>query len=359
MKKIMVIGCMNSRNNSTFGGAEKTMVMLANYLVKKGYEVSLCSIDGNSKMYDIDAKVIFEGKELNNYNKLSNHWEMLVNTNRYLKKYRPDIVISFWLQPVAYGFVLAKLFKMKLFYSERNDPKREYGFISRILRKIAIVMSDGLIFQTQDALNYFKKYSEKSIVIPNPIYFTKEQYPYIEKKDNRIVNVGRLSEQKNQSLLIDAFYQISKQHTDVTLEIYGYGSLEEELRSQIQNLDLKNRIFLKGTSKNILDEIKSARLFVLSSKYEGMPNALIESLGLGIPTISSDCPIGGPKFLIQHGENGLLFKNNDIDDLVEKMNTLLSNKEKSNKYAMKGRKILDKLNQDKIFSIWESFVNNI
>ena len=353
-KKVMIIGSLNGKNTGKFGGAEKSMVYLANWL-SKCEEVYLVSVEGDGSSYPIYDNVIYIQKEIKYGNRIKNQIQMKKNTIEVIEKYKPDVLVGFWIHPLFYAIKKSKKYGIKMFYTERNDPNLYYNFITKLMRKITLNSLSGLIFQTHDAMNYFnKKVRKKSCVIPNPIYFKNESNEV--HFDNRIVTVGRLTEQKNQSLLINAFKKISIKYPSLILEIYGDGKLNNDLKELIRDLKLQEKVFLKGTTKNILQEITGARLFVLSSKYEGMPNALIEAMGLGIPSISSDCPCGGPKELIDNGKNGFLFKNNDIDDLIKKMDLLLEDDLLSKKISVESRKICVSNSPDNIFERWLNFI---
>ena len=201
---------------------------------------------------------------------------------------------------------------------------------------------------------------DKSIVVMNPIYIDKNEFHYIENKDNRIVSVGSLSEQKNQMLLIDAFAQIEKKHPNLIMEIYGEGELRKTLQDQIDKYHLENKIFLKGTSKDVLKLIHSAKIFILSSLYEGMPNVLIEAQGLGIPCISSDCPPGGPANIICNHNTGLLFENNDLQSLVEQLSYALEHPQKMQEMSRRAYETVY-INHDlkTIFEKWECFIEKV
>ena len=112
---------------------------------------------------------------------------------------------------------------------------------------------------------------------------------------------------KNQKILIEAFSKIEGAYPEYELIIYGEGSLRETLEKQVRDLGIEQKVKLPGNDANVLEKIRDAGIFVLSSNYEGMPNALIEAMALGIPSISTDCPCGGPKTLVQPYINGLLF----------------------------------------------------
>lgn len=360
--KIMILGTLPKLNkkNRSFGGAEKNMIYLAGYLVNKGYEVIFCSVEGDDLIYSIDEKVKVFLTSVKTKNRILLQLQALIRTRKVIKQVNPDIIVSFWLHPTFYAMTLLKQYK--IIFCERNNPETIYGRFSKKLLRYVFKKSHGLIFQTQGVLDQFPDLDleKKSIVIPNPIYIDKEIFEYIELKDNRIVTIGRLTEQKNQKILIDAFARIEKQYPHLILEIYGEGHLEENLQKQIYDYHLENKIFLKGTNPDVLKLIHSAKLFVLSSLYEGMPNVLIEAQGLGIPCVSSNCPPGGPAYLIDHRQTGLLFENNNLDSLVEQMYFALENEDEIKKISKNAyNSVYVKHDINVIFGEWEAFINKI
>ena len=159
-----------------------------------------------------------------------------------------------------------------------------------------------------------------------------------------------------QILLIEAFYHIHREYPELILEIYGEGYLKEELQNLINSLGANEYIFLRGVTKNILDKIYGARLFVLTSKYEGMPNALIEAMCVGTPVVSSDCPCGGPRELIDDGVNGILFREGNLDELIIAIKYALK---KDEKISLKAKKICDSNSEDEIFNKWVEFIMRV
>ena len=241
-----------------------------------------------------------------------------------IKKESPDIIIAFLPEP-SFRLMVAKAFlPVKTIISVRNDPNVEYdNYIKRLLVKVLYTKADGFVFQTPDAREWFpKKIRQKSVIIPNLIDEKFFCEPYTGKREKTVVNVGRLVEQKNQKLLIDAFYEFRKVHSDYRLKIYGDGPLKNELKEQIERLELVGSVKLMGEVFDIKKEIYKAGMFVLTSDYEGMPNALMEAMALGVPCISTDCPIGGPRFLIRSSDYGLLVKTgseNEVKNAMEKI----------------------------------------
>ncbi|WP_052476256.1 glycosyltransferase [Cohnella kolymensis] len=221
-------------------------------------------------------------------------------------------------------------------------------------------MIDGFVFQTQGAQRYFPHSIQKrSVVINNPVYMKFDDYRIPNERRKVIVNVGRLHKQKNQRLIINAFAKISNDFPEYTLEIYGEGELKRELETQINDLKLSDRVSLKGTTKNLMNEIVNASLFVLSSDYEGMPNALMEAMALGIPSISTDCKPGGARELINSGINGFLCNRNSEDELSECMKYILENPSKATDMGIQAKAICTTHSTNEVFNKWEKYLLSV
>lgn len=187
--------------------------------------------------------------------------------------------------------------------------------------------------------------------------FLNSYYDGIRK--NTIVSVGRLEEQKNQLMLIRAFSKITKEFSTYNLKIYGEGTLKDQLQREIDKLNLNEKVELCGVSNNIKEDIKDVSLFIMTSNYEGMPNALMEAMALGLPVISTDCPCGGPKFLIENETNGILIPVGDENTLVIKIKMLLSNKEFAMKIGKNARKIGKSLSPNIINKKWNDLIREV
>lgn len=235
---ILFLACLSkNKSGNIYGGAEKSIINLANWYAENNDDaVILASVEGKEKAYSISEKIIYEGFEVKYNNKLKTHLEIYRNTKLVMDKYRPDIIISFWIHPLFYGIVSGRLKNKFIFYSERNDPKLEYGLVSKSMRHFILKRCDGIVFQTHGAQQYFRsRIINKSCVIHNPVYIKRDEYkPYLDNR-NRIVAVGRLNEQKNHKLLINAFSKITKKYPKMILEIYGEGPLHKELTDQIKS----------------------------------------------------------------------------------------------------------------------------
>lgn len=161
-------------------------------------------------------------------------------------------------------------------------------------------------------------------IIPNAInkeFITAE---YSGPRNKQIVSSGRLTEQKNHALLIKAFAGITAKYPAYKLVIYGDGPLRKDLELLASNLGIADKVSFPGYTTEIRKKIERSSLFVLSSDFEGMPNALMEAMALGVPCISTDCKGGGARFLIKNGTNGLLTPIGDVEALQTAMEKILS-----------------------------------
>ncbi len=345
---------------------------LSNRLIEK-YEITIVSIIKSNYEYELNNKINRISLDVKDFSKISRITKKLLKLSivremklkKVILKEKPDIIISFLPEPSFRILFLKKtnkeIKKIPVIVSERGDPSVIFkNNIIRYIMKYLYTSIDGFIYQTEEAKAYFSDIIDvPSKIIANPInsnFIVKEPS---KKRNKTIVAVGRLNEQKNNKLLIDSFEKVCKYRTDYKLLFYGTGPLQTKLKKYIKELDLTEKIFFMGKSNCIEKDIYNAGIFVLSSNYEGMPNALMEAMALGLPCISTDCPVGGPKTLIKNGENGLLVPVGDEEALSIAILKLIEDNELSQKIANNALKISEKFNPNIINQQWEDFINKI
>lgn len=330
------------------GGAERVTTNLANFFSCKN-EVFVVTKKAGENEYQLNDKVSRAVKT------------KCHELRQYLLEIKPNIVIVMFA-PSSIRMTMAKIgLNIPIIISERNDPNNFGGKkITKYIYQACMKLADGLVFQTKDAMKYydFCKKPEKQIIY-NPLDLNMFENIRREQVKNKIVTVGRLHKQKNQKLLIDAFKQIHIKYSDYYLEIYGDGNLKLDLINYIEKNNLADCIFLKGEKSNVWQLIQDAKLFVLSSDYEGLPNALIEAMALGIPCVSTDCPCGGPKELIIDHYNGSLVPTNDVKTLSYAIEELLSNNDLMRKYSNNSIEIRKKVGNDEIYKQWYYFIEKV
>ena len=280
----------------------------------------------------------------------------------------PDIIISFLPEPSLRLMFLSKISKkirrIPKIISIRNDPEKEFSnsLIRRVMKKLYKSV-DGMVYQTDDAKNYFEGIikTKYQAIIQNPIDPTMLVEPKKDEERKKvIISVGRLEEQKNQEMLIRAFADTFKvKKHDYLLKIYGEGSLHNYLQKLIDELGIADKAVLVGQVDDVQKELNEAKIFVLSSRYEGMPNALIEALAVGLPCISTDCPCGGPRSLIRDGENGILINNENKNELVGAMCKLIDDRGMRNRISKEALKIRKSNSLGQIKDKWYLLINSI
>ena len=357
-----IVFCLGSMGK---GGAERVVANLSNYLIKRGNKVSIITTVVGTCVYKLDEKIRRYSLDTNTKkrNLVLKNIARLKNLKKYIKIISPDVIISFLPEPSYRVLLLKRAFKVPTIISVRNDPKIEYkSKLSKICMKCTYPKADGFVFQTEEAKKYFNsKIQKKSIIIPNPISdeFIEEGNFKYNPNSKKIINVGRLEKQKNQELLIKAFKEIHNKYPEYELYIYGEGSLREGLNKLVKDEKLEKNVFLPGEVNDIKDKLKDSKIFILASNYEGMPNSLMEAMALGLPCISTDCPCGGPSFLIQNNINGVLIPVNDKETLVKAIENLINNKNKCLELAKNAKKICYTLNPEKINNAWEEYIKKI
>lgn len=350
--KLMFVGYMHG-----YGGAEKMLITLANTMSERNHEIVFVSLAANNIVYNMSSKIKYLFIPDNGKGKIN----ILLNRYNELKKiiesYKPELIIHFWLQSAYMCAFMKKKIAMQTIYCERGDPSdKEYKGILGIIRKIALRRIKALVFQSKGARDYFNNnIRKKSCIIHNPVFINPTEWKIPDVREKKIVTVGRLHEQKNQKLFIDAIALLPLDKQNYTVEIYGDGELKESLQNQINKLKLSDRVHLMGTYPNIYEKIHNASVFVLSSDYEGLPNALLEAMALGIPCISTDCKPGGAKELIENGRNGIIVERDNAKSLAEKINYLLDNPHIAMSYGIEAQKIVANENPQKIYDKWEDF----
>lgn len=339
-----------------YGGAEKSLICLANALNDKKYNISIINIGNGKIVYPINKGIKVIDIPIRKKTK------RFIEFRKIIKKERYDIVINYWAQSAIFSAMFCKKYNIKTIYSERGNPEeKEYSGILGILRKIYFKKIDGFVFQTQAARDYFpENIRKKSIVIHNPIFIEKDEYKIPEKREEKIVTVGRLHEQKNQKFLLEVFKEFLKKHQNYILEIYGEGPLKEKLEGYSEELNIDKNVKFMGNKKDIYSYIINAKMFVLTSKYEGMPNVVLEAMALGIPTICSNYdPKNAVYEIIEDGVNGFVYEQNDKEKLLSIMDEITKSQELIERISSNSKNICETHSKENIYNKWEEFIKNI
>ena len=349
------------------GGAQRVMSNLANRFASDGHQVSILCFhsqqEGNAPFYQLDSriKVLYLPSSFKR-----NRKRIIKNAHmarKIFKEIGAELVIAFLLPVTMYAYFATRFSKIKLIVSERNDPRETIRYkYWKPIRNYVFHHADGCVFQTKEAQRYYgKAVNNKSAVISNPLILFNDCKDLIPSRQRsaRIVCVGRYDPQKNHLMLIRAFSRFLKKYPDYILEIYGrdFHGYQQVMTDMIGELKLDGKVKLMGACDNLHNLIYDAKMSVLASNYEGMPNALMETVALGIPSIATDCPIGGSAKIIKNNENGILIRMNDEDELVEKMIYLVEHPDCADQLSANGRKIAKQYTIEKIYSEWKALIS--
>lgn len=338
------------------GGAGRVVSELASRLAAEN-SVKICVFSCNSKNYNVNENIeIIDGSQCSSCLGVT-FLGRVCFLRSTINKTNPSVIISFLTELNLVSLISASFLRVKVIVSERNAPQYAQ-FSMKLLRNLLYPYAGKVVFQTRAMMDYFNIFiRRRSCVIPNPI---NPELPTVYNgiRDNRIVMVGRLTFQKNYFMAIDAFINIAEQIPSFILEIYGDGELYNDLEKYISRKGFSQKILLKGHVSDIYNKIKTSSLFIMTSTYEGMPNALMEAMALGIPSISTDHAGGGARSLIINGVNGLLVPVNDRNSLEVAIMQVLKEPDFSKKIAANCQKIRQDYDIDSIIERWIKVIYN-
>ncbi len=352
MKKILLYLDAMSRD-----GAERVMANIANYLADD-YQIALINdiSFGAENEYPLDERVKryclgFVGGGI------KGNLKRIKMLRGIIKAERPDVILSFKGACNLRMLVAAKGLKIRKIVSVRNDPNYEYGRgLVKLIAKLLFRSASGCVFQTQEAMDYFQNsVRKKSVIIWNPVadkFFKRSWTPLGEE----IVVVGRLVPQKNPLLALEAFRLIFADHPETRLTYYGSGELKDQILSKVESYGLDDKVRIIDNVPNIEDYLCSARLFLMTSDFEGMPNALMEAMTVGVPCVATDCPCGGPKAISDGFNEEMLVPCKDAKAIAQKAVGLLEDEEKQRELSQKERDRSSLFETERVMKQWEDFL---
>ena len=347
-------------NFSNSGGTERVTSIIANKLQENNWDCSIISCnDGINPKFDINKKINLISlngekdknpiiRKINNIKKL----EKLYMENQY------DIIIAVDIALFLYLLPLKKHKEVKLLAWEHFNCYTVQNIFSKISRKLACKYADCIIVLGKNDLeNYKNRYKNINRIeyIYNPLAIDTTNSSNL--KNNNVIAVGRLEDQKGFDYLIKAWEQVEKKHPNWNLNIYGNGSKKDELLKLIEDKKLKT-VKINNFANNIKEKYQESSIFVLSSRYEGFGLVLLEAQACGLPCISFNCK-EGPAEIIDDGINGYLVECYDYMQLANRINELIENQKKLKEFAKQAKKDLYRFDPETVYNNWENLLNNI
>ncbi len=347
------------------GGAERVMSLMANYWATKGWEITILTFDDGVSFYPLDKRVnhIGLGMRQNSANALMGMWnnfQRIQTLSGAIASLKPDVVISFIDSANVLTLLATRSLNSKVIVSERVDPTlHSIGIIWDSLRRWTYPFAAKIVVQTREAAGYFSEQLQlPSCIIPNPVIAPSQEADAPIENRRVILAMGRLTAQKGFDLLLKAFAKLKNQHSDWMLTIVGDGELRSELEALRDKLKLADRVDFLGTVKSPEAAFRSADMFVLSSRFEGFPNALCEAMAWGLPVIATDCP-SGPREIIRDGIDGILVQRENVAALSVAMANLMSDEQKRIDLSSRATEVVERFGIEKIMSMWEELLTQV
>lgn len=350
------------------GGAERVVSNLANRFAAEGYDVIVAVEWIGEVEYPLDPSIrhinigITEADE--HRSRAAKYLLRIKRLKKCIRETNPDIVIAFAHLAIYRTLMATYRMKIPVLISIRTDPIGHYdGRLDKLYIPRLFPRADGCVFQTEGQREFFAPYlQENSRIILNPL---SEKYIGVAPPASRrkaVVQSGRLVDFKYQHQLIDGFMIVHEKHPDWILEIWGPDSFDgtkEVLEERIDRYDAHEFIFLRGDSDSLEHDLLDGGVYAFSSEWEGLPNALMEAMALGLPIVSTDCPCGGPATLITDGEDGLLVPIHDPEALAAGMLRLIEDRELAERLGTNARRIADRAHPDIVFKQWADYIEEL
>lgn len=339
------------------GGSERVMSILANSLADE-HQISMLTTSSITKPFFPLKKSIKVYSLIENIHELKKIRGSL-RFRKLICSIKPDIIISFQDRVNLFTLVCCFGLNTPIIISERNHPQHKpiSPFLGKI-KKYFYPKASHLVVQTRSIQQWFthKQYKNKDIsIIPNPL--EKLVIQDIESPKRKfIIACGRLVPQKGFIELIEIFADIANNYPDWDLRIIGEGPYRQRIENKIEELKLKNRVFLEGYMTEPHSLLLKGEIFTLTSYYEGFPNVLAEAMACGKAVISYDCP-SGPADMIENEVNGLLIENQNKDAFKLALTELIDNPPLRKRLGNKALSLSKTLSADKITEQWLTLIN--
>lgn len=356
--------CFYSGDITNSGGTERVAIIIANELNKcEEYNISILSLveKKETPFFELD-KSIPRYTIYDHVVRGITHIGGIVNrTRKVIKEHKIDVLID--IDGILEMYTIpAKFFtKVKIvswehynFYQNPAVPYRKY------IRKMAARWADAIVTLTEEDKGYYQ--DNLNIRCPiqciyNPVIW-KENTEEYDCSSKMILSAGRLTYQKGFDILIDVADLFLKRYTDWKWVVLGEGEDREMLEEKTKNKELEKQLLFPGNVDNIDDYYKKAAMFVMTSRFEGLPMTLLETKPYKLPLISFDCKTG-PKELIQDGVNGYLVQEGDNQMMADRICTLIEERETREKYSRNANVDMGRFELHSILEKWNKMLIDI
>lgn len=367
---VYVVGDLSYPN-----GMSRVLSQKVNYLAEHtDYKLYVVLTEKASSpfYYDLSSKVSYVNFDINfddlysmpllkrlwAYNKKQRYYKRLLA--KYLMQVRPDITVSVMRREINFINDIADGSKKvgELHFNKKTYRTVDFSFLPSFVNEYLtkrwqaslereIQRLDKFVVLTHEDFSYWKGLTNIE-VIPNPIYVFPEMASPCDS--HQVIAVGRYTWQKGFDLLITAWYQVAKHHPNWQLCIFGAGD-STLYRKKVEELNLQSSLICEGATKDVYQKYIESSIFVLSSRFEGLPLVMIEAMSAGLPCVSFTCPCG-PRDVIKDGEDGLLIEAGNVDKLAEGICLLIENESLRKQMGTAARRNVVRFQESNIMHCW-------
>ncbi len=345
-------------------GAERVLSLLANEWSAKGWDVLVLTMEDGQEapFYPLDPRIEIQALDLlkdsdSLFAGITNNVRRLRTVRRAIREAKPNVVVSFIDKANALAVLATRGLGIPIVISERTDPsRRSLGRVWGTLRDLAYPRADRIVFQSQAVLDWFpEKVRARGVVIPNPVPVPPAKGPAAKGPAPRILALGRLTPVKGFDVLVRAFTAISPRFPEWRLDIHGEGAERASLEALARDLGAAGRIRFPGITDTPFEELRASDLFVLSSRVEGFPNALVEAMACGLPVVCTT--FGGAALdIIRDGHDGLLVPTEDPIALGQAMAKLMADPEARKRLGANALEVVDRFSTERVVGMWNDVV---
>lgn len=336
-------------NSLVAGGAERVLILLANYFNDQVQDVTIITFN-EPEVFSADKsikRIRLHGGSIKNH--------MIRSTKNlaslyFKKKNRPDVLIPFMTQTNLIGIIIGKLYGIKVVAAEHNNHLKEINAIGNFTRNHAYRYTDALTVLTGFDENYYKKRKVNVHVMPNPSTFDifKER---VRNREKTIITVGDLNRYHHKGFdnLIPIIAPVLKKNLDWKLKLVGGGDDGLEfLTKLVKEYDISEQVIFEGYSTKVAELMRQSEIYIMTSRFEGLPMVLLEAMSQGTTCISFDCKTG-PSDIITDNVNGVLVEDQNFNAMSEALDLLINDPERRLRLSSDGLNSLDKFQIDAIY----------
>lgn len=349
------------------GGAERVASVMLNHWAEQHHHVHLCSFSRSVSFYPLHDSIQVHllnsdqtGAGVLNF--IPNNFNRITNYIRVVKRVSPDVIISFTDNANVFTLFYNVLLRQRIIIAQRTNPLENTLIKSmKWMPGVLYRNASALVVQTKQTLEIYRKMNFKMPpiveIIQNPLTHELWESNGGEARKNIILAVGRLNNHEKQ---FDRLIKIFKacRLPGWQLHIAGTGKDEQALQELIKESGLENAVMLLGEVTDMKTLYQSAKIFALTSAFEGMPNALCEAMANGCACVSYDCQTG-PAELISNGEDGILVAQDDEAEFGRQLGRLMADESEISRIAGHGIEIRERLDADKIMGQWNKLIEKV